>query len=96
MILNDQINYPWGHSNPYNDFSTYFKGLFNTRVQKIAVDAGFTCPNRDGSRGKGGCTFCDNKTFNPSKGSLHISKALWKVTGSGNARSQKYFVFSNI
>jgi hypothetical protein len=35
------------------------------RVHKIALDAGFTCPNRDGSKGIGGCTFCNNKSFNP-------------------------------
>lgn len=51
---------------PYNDFSSFFKKIFSERVQKISIDAGFTCPNRDGSKGKGGCTFCDNKTFNPS------------------------------
>ncbi len=50
---------------PYNDFSSYFRRLFSERVQKISIDAGFTCPNRDGSKGTGGCTFCDNKTFNP-------------------------------
>ncbi len=59
-------NYPWGHEKPYNDFSSYFRKLFDCRVQKISIDAGFTCPNRDGSRGRGGCTFCDNKTFNPA------------------------------
>jgi len=58
-------NYPWEHNNPYNDFSTYFKKQFNTRIQKIAVDAGFTCPNRDGKKGRGGCTYCNNETFNP-------------------------------
>jgi len=57
--------YPWGHNNPYNDFSTHFKNQFNTRIQKIAVDAGFTCPNRDGTKGRGGCTYCNNDTFNP-------------------------------
>ena len=35
-------------------------------MQKLAIDAGFTCPNRDGSKGKGGCTYCDNDAFNPS------------------------------
>lgn len=57
--------YSWGHEKPYNDFSTYFKQLFDRRIQKISIDAGFTCPNRDGTKGKGGCSFCDNKTFNP-------------------------------
>jgi radical SAM protein (TIGR01212 family) len=50
----------------YNDFSTHFRNLFEGRVQKISLHAGFTCPNRDGSRGLGGCTYCNNKTFTPS------------------------------
>ena len=51
---------------PYNDFSSYCRRIFSSRVQKISIDAGFTCPNRDGTKGTGGCTFCDNKTFNPA------------------------------
>jgi radical SAM protein (TIGR01212 family) len=58
--------YTWGHSKRYNDFSTYFRTMFDGRVQKISVNAGFTCPNRDGTRGVGGCTYCNNKTFQPS------------------------------
>jgi uncharacterized protein len=58
--------YGWGHSKRYNDFSTHFRKLFDERVQKVSVDAGFTCPNRDGSKGFGGCIYCNNKTFNPS------------------------------
>lgn len=50
----------------YNDFGTWIRGQFPFRVQKIAIDAGFTCPNRDGRIGTGGCTFCDNRTFNPA------------------------------
>ncbi len=50
----------------YNDFSSHFRSLFDGRVQKISVNAGFTCPNRDGYRGLGGCTYCNNKTFQPS------------------------------
>lgn len=57
--------YPWGHSNRFNDYPTYFKKRFNERVQKISIDAGFTCPNRDGSKGVGGCTYCNNRSFNP-------------------------------
>ncbi len=49
----------------YNSASTYFKKMFSQRVQKIAIDAGFTCPNRDGSKSTGGCTYCDNQTFKP-------------------------------
>jgi hypothetical protein len=51
---------------PYRSYSNYFKDIFGARVQKISVDAGFTCPNRDGTKGIGGCTFCDNNAFNPS------------------------------
>lgn len=51
---------------PYSSYSDYFKTLFGGRVQKISVDAGFTCPNRDGAKGRGGCTFCDNDAFSPS------------------------------
>jgi len=58
--------YTWGHGKRYNDFSTHFRSMFDGRVQKISVNAGFTCPNRDGTRGKGGCTYCNNKTFQPS------------------------------
>ncbi len=50
----------------YNTYSAYFRSRFGTRVQKLSVDAGFTCPNRDGSLGTGGCTFCTNEAFNPS------------------------------
>ncbi len=58
-------NYPWGHEKPYNDFSSFFKTLFKERVQKISIDAGFTCPNRNGDKAKGGCTYCNNDTFTP-------------------------------
>jgi len=49
----------------YTDYSTYIKSIFSERVQKISLDTGFTCPNRDGSKGVGGCTYCNNNTFNP-------------------------------
>lgn len=50
----------------YNDFGSWLRGKFPFRVQKISVDAGFSCPNRDGKLSVGGCAFCDNSTFNPS------------------------------
>jgi uncharacterized protein len=60
------MDYPWGHPKRYNDYSSYIKNTFGERVQKVSVNAGFTCPNRDGSKGVGGCAFCNNSTFNPS------------------------------
>jgi radical SAM protein (TIGR01212 family) len=50
---------------PYYDYGDYLKKRFPFKVQKISVNAGFTCPNRDGRVGVGGCTYCNNQTFNP-------------------------------
>lgn len=50
----------------YCDYGTWIRSRFPFRVQKISVDAGFTCPNRDGRISTGGCIFCNNRTFNPS------------------------------
>jgi uncharacterized protein len=63
--MHSDPKFPWGHSKRYNDFSTFFRRKFSGRVQKISIDAGFTCPNRDGLKGVGGCTYCNNRTFNP-------------------------------
>lgn len=60
------IVYPWGHERRFNAFPDYFRKVYGSRMQKVSVDAGFTCPNRDGSKGMGGCTYCNNKAFNPS------------------------------
>lgn len=57
--------FEWGHSKRYNDFPTHFKSKFAGRVQKVSVDAGFTCPNRDGRKALNGCSYCNNKTFKP-------------------------------
>ncbi len=67
------MQFPWGHDKRYNDFPTYFRQKFNGRVQKVSVDAGFTCPNRDGMKGVGGCSYCNNKTFKPSYCNLEVS-----------------------
>ena len=64
--MSEEKLYPWGDARRFNSYSRYFKGLFGTRVQKVTVNAGFSCPNRDGSVGTGGCTFCNNEAFSPS------------------------------
>ena len=58
--------FPWGHNRRFNAYAQYFAGEFGGRVQKVTIDGGFTCPNRDGSKGYGGCTYCNNDAFNPS------------------------------
>ena len=50
----------------YRDFGSWMHEHFTFKVQKISIDAGFSCPNRDGTIARGGCTYCDNRTFNPS------------------------------
>ena len=50
----------------YLDYTSFIKSTFGERVQKISLDIGFSCPNRDGSKGYGGCTYCNNNTFNPN------------------------------
>ena len=50
----------------YRDFGTFLKEHFACKVQKISINAGFSCPNRDGTKGVGGCTYCNNQTFNPA------------------------------
>lgn len=49
----------------YNSYIGYFRKTYGERLQKVVVDAGFTCPNRDGLVGTGGCTYCDNAAFHP-------------------------------
>jgi uncharacterized protein len=68
MTGNSEIGkvYPWGNERRFNAYSNYFKKMFGGRVQKVSIDAGFSCPNRDGTKGTGGCTYCDNDAFNPS------------------------------
>jgi radical SAM protein (TIGR01212 family) len=58
--------WPWDHERRFNAYSNYFRKLFGARIQKVSIDAGFTCPNRDGTKGTGGCSYCNNDAFNPS------------------------------
>jgi radical SAM protein (TIGR01212 family) len=60
------MTFPWQDSNRYNSFANYNRKRFGGRVQKISVNAGFTCPNRDGTVAWGGCTYCNNDSFSPN------------------------------
>lgn len=59
----------------YRDYSDFLALRFKCKMQKLTVNAGFTCPNRDGSKGTGGCTYCNNRTFNPNFASRQLSVA---------------------
>ena len=67
----------------YNDYGAWIRRQFPFRVQKISIDAGFSCPNRDGAVSHGGCTFCDNRTFNPSY--CQPSKSIAEQIAEGKA-----------
>ena len=69
-----ETNFSWEHNRRFNAYSNYFKKIFGERVQKVSIDAGFTCPNRDGTISKNGCIYCDNEAFNPSY--CHPSKSI--------------------
>ncbi len=81
----------------YNNYSDFIKTIFKERVQKISIDAGFTCPNRDGTKAYGGCTYCNNKTFNPFYCSPQ--KTITKQIDEGIAffepkyKTQKYLAY---
>jgi len=65
----------------YSDFGDFLKQQFPYKVQKISIHAGFTCPNRDGSKGWGGCTYCNNQTFSPDY--CHTEKSVTEQLQEG-------------
>jgi hypothetical protein len=80
----------------YNKYSEYIKKKWGHRVQKITVDAGFTCPNRDGTRGVDGCIYCNNESFSPShRTSLSLKEQIEKGIELSKRRykTDKYFVY---
>ena len=77
-------------------FGQHMLGQHGERIHKIAIDAGFTCPNRDGAKGIGGCTFCNNNSFSPNS---QKTQALEAQLGSGRraiskrTRAKKYLAY---
>lgn len=72
------------------DFSSFLKEFFpHDKVQKITLNAGFTCPTRDGSLGKGGCTYCNNKSFSPAF-ALHQKSVTAQLDEGVSFFSRKY------
>ena len=73
----------------YNELGDFFANHFPCKVQKISINAGFTCPNRDGSKGHGGCTYCNNQTFSPDY--CHTDEGIDQQMGRGiHFFSRKY------
>lgn len=77
-------------------FNDYLRAAFGCRVQRIALDAGLTCPNRDGTKGVSGCIFCDNTTFNPNAGSrksIAAQIAEGKINAFRKTKARKYLAY---
>lgn len=66
LMTASKMTFHWGHNRRFNSYAEFMKKQFGQRVQKVSIDAGFSCPNRDGTLGYGGCTYCSNDAFNPS------------------------------
>ncbi len=88
------------HIHPHlriNSYGHYLRRRFGCRVSKVNVDAGFTCPNRDGSKGTGGCIYCNNVSFSPRDTLAEIP--LEEQVRAGMAyhrtrlRSEKFIVY---
>lgn len=81
----------------WNDYSSYIKSTFGVRVQKISVNAGFTCPNRDGTKGTGACIYCTNTSFSPFYCSPELSITKQLETGIDffykKYKSQRYLAY---
>ncbi len=81
----------------YLDYTSFIKSTFGERVQKISVNVGFSCPNRDGTKGYGGCTYCNNDAFNPDYCEPHKSIQQQLKEGisffSQKYKSQKYLAY---
>lgn len=79
--LTAKEEFPWPGEQPYNSTAAQYKARFGGRVQKVSLHADFTCPNRDGKLGRGGCTFCNNDSFTPSY--VRESKRLYDQIDKG-------------
>ncbi len=79
----------WGHKRRFNSYTEYIRKQFEGRVQKLSIDAGFSCPTRDGTAGRNGCTYCVNDAFNPSY--CHPSKAISQQLQEGQEFHKKRY-----
>lgn len=72
----------------YRDYNSYLREMFGCRVQKISLDAGLTCPNRDGSLGTGGCIYCNEK--GSGTGAAHLSSISEQIRAGRERLAKKY------
>ena len=92
------MEFHWKHKRRFNAYTNFCQKKFGERIQKLSINAGFTCPNRDGSVGKNGCIYCDNNAFNPSY--CNPEKSITQQINEGIAfhevryrRAEKYLAY---
>ena len=73
--------YAWGDERRFYGSARYYRNTFDCEIRKLSIDAGFTCPNRDGRVGQGGCTFCNNEAFSPKYADRKLSVAEQMAAG---------------
>ncbi len=76
-----------------NTFGVYLKQKYQQRIKKLTINAAFTCPNRDGTLGRGGCTFCNVESFNPSQNQLTIAEQLNRGKAEHGKKSAQYLAY---
>jgi len=81
--------YSWGNTRRFNSWADQCRQLYGSRLQRVSVNAGFSCPNRDGTVGTGGCTFCNNEGFSPSY--CHPPKPILQQIDEGVAFLKKRY-----
>ena len=85
MISRSEQPAHWHPAKRYYDFKSYLRNVFGARVAKLPIDAGFTCPNRDGRSGSGGCVYCDGRGS-----ALRRAGPLPSVTAQLGAMRERY------
>lgn len=79
--------------NYVNTFGVYLKQKYQQRIKKLTINGEFTCPNRDGTLGKGGCTFCNVESFNPQANTIPISQQLDLGKAGHGKKASKYLAY---
>jgi len=97
IFVPKKMEYLWRSKRRINAYTGYLHQRFGCRIQKLSVNAGFTCPNRDGSLAIGGCIFCDNSTFSPSYTSAQKSITQQLIEGMEfhaiRYKTNRYFAY---
>ncbi len=87
----DKPAFPGGRR--YRALGPHLRERFGGPVFKVPVDAGFSCPNRDGSVGTGGCIYCDNASFSPARAGLPVREQIADGIASGRRGAERFIAY---